>query len=190
MYLNRFSHFPRLINMAGLHPSFTILEVGSYIGSSLIAWNEASGKIARLIVVDSWFQDDIDISNPTAAAYDASLNSGKAEKIFWKNVDAAGLQSRLTVHKGDSRILLPWLRNVLAGIDLIFIDGNHQYEYAKADIINSKSLVRDGGILCGDDLNCSHYPGVTKAVQEVFGNVADTDGIWAIRKVGSDWKPV
>ncbi len=192
MYLNRFSHFPRLVNLARISMQpLTILEVGSYTGSSLIAWDEASEKSANLIVIDSWRQYDVDITNSAAAMYDASLRFGKAEKMFWRNAEAAGLCSRLTVHKGDSRQLLPMLRETLAGkVDLVFIDGDHRYDYVKMDIDNSKPLIREEGILCGDDYCTDEYPGVTKAVVEIFGPIWGRDGIWAVQKVKDDWKDV
>ena len=36
--------------------------------------------------------------------------------------------------------------------DLIYPDGDHSYHGVSVDIDNCCSLVRDGGILCGDDL--------------------------------------
>jgi hypothetical protein len=193
MYLNRFSHFPRLVHLANrVTHQLTILEVGSYTGSSLLAWDEASGKSANLIVIDSWHQYDVgDIPDSAAAMYDASLRFGKAERMFWRNVEAAGLQPRLKVYKGDSRKLLPTLNETLVGrIDLVFIDGDHRYDYVKVDIENSKPLIREEGILCGDDYCIDEYPGVTKAVVENFGYIWGRDGIWAVRKVDGDWKDV
>lgn len=36
-------------------------------------------------------------------------------------------------------------------IDLIFVDGNHSYEYVLSDIRNYTPKVKGGGIICGDD---------------------------------------
>jgi len=78
-------------------------------------------------------------------------------------------------------------------------------------------LIRDGGIICGDDLQIRlgdivedkldehrHYlqynrpnahldgvfyhPGVTQAVAEVFGEVSSSGRIWAMHKLGGYWR--
>ena len=40
-------------------------------------------------------------------------------------------------------------------IDLLFVDGSHNYEDVRRDLENFSSLVRDDGIICGDDYNMS-----------------------------------
>jgi len=58
-------------------------------------------------------------------------------------------------------------------IDFIYIDGNHQYEFAKKDVENYYPKVKKGGVIGGDDY--THSPeteserfGVFKAVNEFF----------------------
>lgn len=53
-------------------------------------------------------------------------------------------------------------------MDIIFIDGNHEYSYVKQDIENYLPKVRPGGILCGHDYGL-YKSGVKKAVDEVLG---------------------
>lgn len=48
-------------------------------------------------------------------------------------------------------------------LDFVYIDGNHQYEYVKADIELYYPKILDGGILGGHDIQ---FPGVEKAVKE------------------------
>jgi len=47
--------------------------------------------------------------------------------------------------------------------DLIFIDGNHDYDDVRADIANYFPLLSPGGIMFGDDFA---WAGVSKAVNE------------------------
>jgi len=57
-------------------------------------------------------------------------------------------------------------------IDMVFIDGNHSYEYVLHDMENWTPLVRKGGIVAGHDYTQnpqSKYFDVQKAVHE-FAN--------------------
>lgn len=49
-------------------------------------------------------------------------------------------------------------------VDLVFIDGLHEYEQVKMDIANYETVIRKGGILSGHDINI--FEDVTKAVME------------------------
>jgi len=87
--------------------------------------------------------------------------------------------------------------------DLIYIDGNHTYDYVVEDIRNSKTLIRSGGYICGDDLEKQIWPiaffsndydkairhkdvdyfegihwGVSLAVVEELGEVECINGFW------------
>ena len=55
-------------------------------------------------------------------------------------------------------------------LDLAFIDGDHSYEGAKADIKAWTPIVREGGILAGHDYY-TRWPGVVRAVDEAFGDL-------------------
>ena len=122
----------------------------------------------------------------------------------------AGITDRVILLRIDSRVALPTLQD--EAFDIIFIDGDHSYEFVKSDITHAKRLVRLGGIIVGDDLElqfpsvdspyhkeqvelknhfCSapdnsmgYHPGVTQAVWEEFGQVNNPLGLWAVRKVG------
>ena len=53
-------------------------------------------------------------------------------------------------------------------LDFVFIDGEHSYEAAKADIEAWWHKVRSGGLLMGHDYDRQRFPGVCRAVDE-FG---------------------
>lgn len=53
-------------------------------------------------------------------------------------------------------------------LDFVFIDGNHSYDYVMADIKAWFPKLKWGGIIGGDDYEAA-WPGVMKAVNEVFG---------------------
>lgn len=51
-----------------------------------------------------------------------------------------------------------------ASIDIIFIDGNHSYEYVYKDIVKYSPKLKPTGLLTGHDID---YPGVNRAVKEL-----------------------
>ena len=54
-------------------------------------------------------------------------------------------------------------------LDLLYIDGNHSYEFVKEDILAWMPKVRSGGIVSGHDYDPENFPGVVKSVKEIFG---------------------
>ena len=64
-------------------------------------------------------------------------------------------------------------------LDFVYIDGNHSYEYVKADIENYFPKVKEGGIIAGDDIETE---GVAKAVLEFANNHC-----LALRIAGRSW---
>ena len=52
-------------------------------------------------------------------------------------------------------------------MDLIFVDGSHQYNYVKVDSENAFKMLRPGGVIIWDDYATVHW-GVTKALHELF----------------------
>jgi hypothetical protein len=49
------------------------------------------------------------------------------------------------------------------GLDYVYVDGNHHYEFVKSDIENYYPLLNETGIIAGDDAN---WIGVSQAVAE------------------------
>lgn len=68
-------------------------------------------------------------------------------------------------------------------IDMIFIDGDHNYRSVLNDITAWERAVKPGGLICGHDYNV--HPDVKLAVDECFsyGRIKFPAGsIWAVRK--------
>ena len=209
----RFKYFRPLIEAAG--GAKTILEVGAWAGASLAAWDSAAESKAKLLVIDFW-QPYFPHGGENYDVMTDAAKSGEIFDLFNANVASCGMTDRVEVFRGDSKVILPALASIMFGqIDVAFIDGDHRYEGALADIKNTACLIREGGILCGDDLELTlggvsdlaahrraidrgddvdetnkYHPGVTQAVADVFGTVSVFEGLWAVQKVGNDWKEV
>jgi predicted O-methyltransferase YrrM len=194
-----------------------ILEIGSWVGASALSFaqglkihNQAKGTIT---CVDAWkpFFNRETQQGDYVNKMEAALSTETAYQLFSHNVST--LPDSITCQhlRGQSDNVLPLLRENT--FDVIFIDGDHAYTPVARDIKNSLALVKEGGIICGDDLNLqlsevdkdntlkhaeddfiqdpktgrNHHPGVTAAVAEIFGDVSVWGGFWAMQKKGGKW---
>jgi hypothetical protein len=67
--------------------------------------------------------------------------------------------------------------------DAIYVDAAHEYASVKNDIDTYYELLKDGGMLFGDDYDAQNWPGVVRAVDEKFEGRASTNlGVWSILK--------
>jgi predicted O-methyltransferase YrrM len=188
-----------------------LLEIGSWIGFSTFTWAQAleSFFAGRGVIacVDPW--DDYPLVNQTHHAdfvgiYRGMLASGLTYELFMHNVSYLAKTVSVQPLRGRSQAVLPLLRE--RSFDLIYIDGDHSYGAVRHDIEASLPLLKNGGILCGDDLDLSvdqcdpeyakanrdaqpaidpktgraFHPGVTLAVSDTLGKVANYSGFWAV----------
>jgi hypothetical protein len=72
----------------------------------------------------------------------------------------------------------------VGSVDMVFIDANHSYQSVKADILAWKDkAIR---MVCGHDYDTNAWPGVVRAVDEIFGDKAKTfESIWYVEKEDS-----
>jgi predicted O-methyltransferase YrrM len=199
-----------------------ILEVGSWAGWSAVVWAQSlqacKQNAGSVVCVDPW-TNYLDItanrSSPVYRAMAAATKKDAIVRLFYHNVRTSGCAALVHPFRGTADCCLPMLRDLR--FNLAFIDGDHAYAAVKRDLENASRLVRDGGLMAGDDLELqcgevdaaklrqdSHrdwmvdpelkqgfHPGVTLAVWDFFNQrVSSWDGLWAMRKAGSTWKPV
>ncbi|MGD9536739.1 MAG: class I SAM-dependent methyltransferase [Alphaproteobacteria bacterium] len=201
-------------------PSFRILEVGSWAGASAITLARALGahsSTGEIICIDTWAPYfDLDVDNQSLyLEMDKAAESGDIFHLFQHNIRAAGAAGLVSWRRGRSSEILPTLPP--ESFDLIYLDGSHAYRDVLTDIRQSMELIRDDGILCGDDLELtkaqvdatsharfvatgydyaldpqikkSYHPGVTEAVAETFGELSGWNGFWAVRRKET-WQPL
>lgn len=197
--------------------NISVMEIGSWLGASALSFaqglqdhNDSQGTIT---CVDAWkpFFDEEKNSADVHQNMQAMLGSDIAYNIFLHNISTLPASILCQHLKGQSDNILSMLKD--EQFDVIFVDADHTYEPVKKDILNSIPLLKDGGIICGDDLNLqmfecdselakrsgdqdfikdtktgrNFHPGVTLAVDEIFGKVAAFGGFWAIQKKGNGW---
>lgn len=192
-----------------------LLEIGSWAGGSAITYGKAlqayAPKGSCLVCVDPWTPYAFTRGNTDLqAVMTSALKTGEIFELFQHNVQAAGVDDLIIIVRARSRDALPLLRP--RTFDLVFVDGDHRYDFVREDLLLSRDLVAPEGILCGDDLErqlfdvdqhaCianmdegfvvdprtrDHFhPGVTLAVHEVLGAVGERSGFWASRRRGDD----
>jgi len=198
-----------------------ILEIGSWAGGSAVTWVKSMQTIGRkslVTCIDRWqpyFHETVDIEPHYREMNDAATGD-KILKLFLHNIRAARVSANIKYIVGDACDILPTLSS--AKFDIVYIDGAHDYQNVRADIREAKRLIRNGGIICGDDLELQrndvdemahrsavdlkkdyvyscradayYHPGVTEAVAVEFREVSNWEGVWATRKLGSQWTRV
>lgn len=74
-------------------------------------------------------------------------------------------------------------------IDILYVDGSHEYDEVKQDLLDYYPKVKHGGVIGGHDYNPKGFPGVVQAVDEFceeFGLTIDykfIDTSWIIKKI-------
>lgn len=194
-----------------------ILEVGSWAGGSAITWAKAlsyySAKGGAVVCVDPWAPyiraDEID--NLTLYEMRRALEGNKILQLFLHNVRSAQCVDVVIPIVGTLRRAADQIKGEF---DIVFLDGDHSYDAVRCDIDAATPLVREGGVLCGDDLELQlgevsitdanragdfvfsaaagswFHPGVTLAVGEAFGQIKSYLGFWAVQRRGRAWRPV
>jgi len=128
----------------------TVLEIGSWQGRSTIALLRGCKGI--VFAVDPWY------------------GNSRSYKEFVYN-------TKEFIHLVI--IKMPSLRAVeifTAPVDMVFIDGNHEYKSVKSDIEAWLPLTKK--VICGHDYGDLLVPGVKQAVDEKFDDVRWVNSIW------------
>lgn len=125
-----------------------VAEVGTYDGGTSLAIapivKEANGKF---IAVD-WFIGNETINGP-GHGYDENQHDTVIGN-FKHNINEVGCNDITTIYDMPSLEAASLIED--KSLDICFIDADHRYKAVKADILAYASKVKDGGILCGHDL--------------------------------------
>ena len=137
-----------------------IIEIGSWLGRSATAMAENTHGI--VIVVDKFHH--LNDNNYGKHNQQIMINN------FLENID------------GINNILIAPIDHSAFSIenaDMVFIDGNHEYDNVKRDI--EKWLGKKNVLLCGHDFGASKWPDVARVVNELIPTyqvVTDTTIWW------------
>src|ERR1051325_6754894 len=102
-------------------------------------------------------------------------------EILRRNLCYAGCEHIVTPMPCDSSQAASKFDN--RSVDFCFIDANHDYTKVKKDIRAWLPRIKHCGVIAGHDFHQTQYPGVDKAVQDVFGGRAEfvPPHVWKVK---------
>lgn len=139
-----------------------IVEIGAFKGKSTAWLGEAARRQKRPMV-------SID-----------PLVEG-SEQEFRQTVEAFDLASVATLHRAFSHdIGKDWD----APIGFLWIDGGHDYDTVKQDVLDFCPHVVPGGVVVFDDVNPGDFPGLVRAVDETIKQDPSYEHLGEIKNTG------
>jgi len=131
--------------ISDLPANLTMLEIGCWQGESAeMFWK--SGKIVKMYAVDPWIYGQRGID---------------AEKEFDRKMTG------LDVIK--LKMTMPEAIKYIESVNFVYIDGDHNYEWVRKDIIGSLQVLQRPGIIAGHDYSAKYNTMVIRAVDEILG---------------------
>jgi hypothetical protein len=131
------------------------IEIGSYAGESAEIFLK-SNAFKVFYCIDPW-EMHYDPTDDAGESEDLFI----AEKLFDERFKDNPIVKKIKMKSSEAF-------NIFKddSIDFIYIDGNHQYEFVKQDLINYVPKIKKGGIISGHDRQ--QWLGVDKALDEYF----------------------
>ncbi len=126
-------------------PSWHLVEIGSYQGESTELFCQ---RFAGVISFDPY-------RHPKGPKIRAAFQARMKPYLNWvqfieKSIDGAR-------------------RFLEQSVDIVYIDGLHNYNAVREDILTWRPKIRPGGIICGHDYGTVRHPGVKRAVLQLLG---------------------
>lgn len=149
-----------------------LVEVGVWCGKSLVFLAqkaEMAGKDLRIFGVDTWL-GSTSCEDPTIVG-----QNGKMWRTFLENIRREGVNHVITPMVLPSVQAAAYFED--ASAHMVFIDAEHTYPAAKADLAAWRTKVKPGGWLAGHDWESEE---IRKAVREV-GEPVIKGSCWTFR---------
>lgn len=156
----------------------TLVEIGVYKGAFSSDLKHLFPE-AHLYLIDPWDlypEYEQPEAGPISLCRDDLHNAYKEVHSKFRNDSSVSI---LRNFSQESVRLIPDM------IDLVYIDGNHAYEYVKEDIDLWLPKIRKGGMIAGDDYIPDVFPGVCRAVGEKNFSTLKIfpSGVWAAQVI-------
>jgi predicted O-methyltransferase YrrM len=124
-----------------LPENIVMAELGSYAGESSVMFAK---KVNKIYCIDAWFDADSEVKfNSVISVYN-------------------------NIEKIKGRVEEEYKRFSDGFFDFVYIDADHSYEAVKMNIKEWGPKIKDGGLIGGHDYSHKFWPGVVRAVDEMF----------------------
>lgn len=136
---------------------FEMVEVGSFVGDSTRVF---AGVVKTVNAVDPWknhYDDDMD---PSSYKWDMKIIEAQFDEVVAECGNI--IKNRMASVEGAEMF-------EDGSLDMVYIDGNHKYEFVKEDIRVWLPKIKKGGFLCGHDYGHKLCPGTKPAIHEMVG---------------------
>lgn len=147
------------------HGVKSVIEIGAFVGKSTAFFAEHCDSVIAVDPFVMWREGKKE--NGTAIRY--------GDDFYWQfmmNLSERGLLNKTCPVRLTSKMAAR-LPNLHA--DLVYIDAMHDYGNVLADI--KRWAPKAKKIICGDDYDI-HWPGVKKAVDEMYPEVNVAGNLW------------
>ncbi|GAN77997.1 class I SAM-dependent methyltransferase [Acidisphaera rubrifaciens] len=152
-----------------------IVEVGVWKGGSVITMAEklkASGINGVVIAIDTWLGAwDHWILDDWFPHLAVSHGRPSMQSKFMSNIMHHKLSDVVVPFPLDSLNAKNVLQHYDIQVDMIHIDGAHDYDSVAADLKCWWPLLKEGGFLIADDYHELNWPEVKRAVDDFFGDM-------------------
>ncbi len=152
------------------HKPKTVIEIGSWLGSSTRFIAKLLPEKGMVYAIDTW---------KGTAIEEATLKDPRIPilyQLFLSNVKHANLTHKITPIRMES---LEAARSITIKADLIYIDASHDTASVYNDIIAWVPHLKEGGVMTGDDWNApSVQAGVNLAAKKLGKKVNGLGNFW------------
>lgn len=136
-----------------------IVELGVFQARTavIMAWGASLGNGAHVTAIDPW--------DLAGNVYDPPFTEARTRGMAEYNVQRIGYQDRVDLHQAFSHVIADRWGSPQVG--LLFVDGDHTKEGARADIEAWAPHLAPGAVIAVDDYGHPDWPGVAQAVDEL-----------------------
>lgn len=150
-----------------------ILEIGTWKGQSAINMATISknlGLDCKIVCVDTWLGsiDFINAESRLDTERDTYPQFGYPQIYyqFLANVILNRVDDIIIPFPQTSSIACKWLEKNNIKFDMIYIDGSNEYRDVLSDIEYAWSILKDNGVIFGDDYNHNIFKDIKTAVND------------------------
>jgi hypothetical protein len=153
------------------------LEIGVHAGVNALSVHTlyASHPQSKLYCIDPW--EDYDEYREYKGIQETVYSQ------FTRNIKRFNIEDKVVIKRGFSNIVVPTLEDNF--FDIIYIDGNHEPEYALEDAVLSFRKLKVGGYLIFDDYNFDGPDGTSRGIDGFLSGYHKR-----IQVIGKKWTPL